>query len=103
MQYYAHREKMRTVGREDDVEKINRVALKMAREVATDTGTLMAGGVCNTNIYVPGDKEKEAEIRQMFTNQVLSKREREREGESMCAYTMIHSHKWERKRNNKTR
>ena len=61
---------MRQIGREDDLERINRIALKMAREVADDTGTLMAGGLCNTNIYVPDDKEVEKKVRTMFEEQV---------------------------------
>jgi methionine synthase I (cobalamin-dependent) len=61
---------MRQIGREDELENINRIALKMAREVADETGTLMAGGVCNTNIYVEGDKENHAKIRAMFEEQV---------------------------------
>ena len=61
---------MREIGREEDLEKVNRIALKMAREVADDTNTLMAGGVCNTNIYVEGDKECEDKIRAMFQEQV---------------------------------
>lgn len=69
-QYYTHREKMRQIGREEDLEKINRIALKIAREIADDTGTLMAGGLCNTNIYIAGDKEVETKIRAMFEEQV---------------------------------
>ena len=61
---------MRQIGREADLEKINRIALKMAREVADNTGTLMAGGICNTNIYVKGDKDSERRIRDMFEEQV---------------------------------
>ena len=70
LQYYTHREKMRQIGREDDLEKINRIALKMAREVADDTGTLMAGGVSNTNIYIEGDEVSHKKIRAMFEEQV---------------------------------
>lgn len=65
---------MRQIGCEEDLEKINRIALKMAREVADDSGTLMAGGISNTNIYVAGDKEAEAKIRAMFEEQVLATR-----------------------------
>ena len=72
LQYYTHREKMRQIGRENDLEKINRIALKIAREVADDTGTLMAGGISNTNIYVEGDKECKEKIRTMFSEQVYS-------------------------------
>ncbi len=62
---------MRQIDREEDLERINRVALKMAREVANSTGTLMAGGLCSSKIYhVSADKEKEDEIRAMFEEQV---------------------------------
>ncbi len=63
---------MRQIGREQDLEKINRTALKIAREVANDTGTLMAGGICNTNLYVEGNLESEDQIRTMFQEQVCS-------------------------------
>lgn len=61
---------MRQIGREQDLERINRIALKMAREVADDTGTLMAGGISNTNIFVEGNLEVEERIRAMFEEQV---------------------------------
>ena len=32
--YYAHREKLRVIGREDDLERINRRALEIAKEVS---------------------------------------------------------------------
>ncbi len=62
---------MRQIGREEDLEKINRIALKMARQVADETGTLMAGGISNTNIFVSGDEEKKKQIRDMFEEQVI--------------------------------
>src|SRR6266702_8477673 len=40
--YYAHREKLRIIGREKDLEKINRAALRIAANVARSTGTLLA-------------------------------------------------------------
>ena len=61
---------MRQIGREQDLERINHIALKMAREVADDTGTLMAGGISNTNIYVENSPEVEERIRAMFEEQV---------------------------------
>lgn len=61
---------MEEVGKSDESEKINRVALRIAREIATESGTLMAGGVCRTQLYVPGDKQIEAEIRAIYTEQV---------------------------------
>src|SRR6516162_7938947 len=51
--YYAHREKLKIIGREKDLERINREALRIARKVARSTGTLFAGNICNSNIYDP--------------------------------------------------
>ena len=65
-QYYAHREKLRLIGREDDLEKMNRQALKIARQVANETGTLMAGNICNTTLYSPGNAESEKACREIF-------------------------------------
>src|SRR4030095_7270911 len=49
--YYAHRAKLKIVGRERDLEKNNRTALRIAKKVARSTGTLLAGDICNTSIY----------------------------------------------------
>ncbi|XP_033739939.1 betaine--homocysteine S-methyltransferase 1-like [Pecten maximus] len=68
--YYGHREKLRTIGREDDLERLNRTALKIAREVADETGTLMAGGLCNTNIYDKDDVTTHDQVKAMFKEQV---------------------------------
>ena len=68
--YYAHREKLRIIGREGDLEPINRQALALAREVAEETGALLAGDICNTNVYEPGDPSSEREVRAMFEEQV---------------------------------
>lgn len=68
--YYAHREKLRIVGREHDLERMNRDALRIAREVAYDTGALFAGDICNTNIYEPGDARTVDASRAMFEEQV---------------------------------
>src|SRR6476660_2326054 len=58
--YYAHREKLRVIGKLDQVETMNRAALAIASSVATETGTLLAGNICNTNVFVPGDGETRA-------------------------------------------
>ena len=68
--YYAHREKLRIVGREDDLAPMNRQALAIAKEVAEETGTLFAGDICNTNVYSPGDDSAAATVRAMFDEQV---------------------------------
>ena len=67
--YYGHREKLRMVGKEDLLEPLNREALKIARKVAEDTGTLLAGDLSNTNVYV-GDEASGKTARDMFTEQV---------------------------------
>ena len=61
---------MRLIGREEDIERINRTALKIAREVAHKSGTLFAGGICLTNLYRAGDKSTEKKIEAMFEEQV---------------------------------
>ncbi|HTE62936.1 MAG TPA: homocysteine S-methyltransferase family protein [Solirubrobacteraceae bacterium] len=66
--YYAHREKLRLIGKEDLLEAINRQALALAREVARETGSLLAGDVCNTNVYT-GSASADA-VRGMFEEQV---------------------------------
>src|SRR5579885_3620729 len=68
--YYAHREKLRLIGREGELEPINRQALQIAGEVARGTGTLLAGNICNTNVYDPGDPGAIAAVRAMFEEQV---------------------------------
>jgi len=68
--YYAHREKLRVVGREHDLEPINRRALEIAKEIARESGTLLAGGICNTNVYDPSDAASHKAVRAMFEEQV---------------------------------
>ena len=68
--YYAHREKMRLIGREDELEPMNRQALRIAKDVAAETGALVAGNICNTNIYEPDDAAGQAKIRDLYAEQV---------------------------------
>src|SRR5215210_7450741 len=68
--YYAHREKLRIIGKEDALERINRQALALAKEVAEETGTLFAGDICNTNVYEPDDADAYQQARAMFEEQV---------------------------------
>ena len=51
--YYAHREKLKDVGRDGDLEEMNRQAVRIANEVAAEGGALVAGNICNTWSYDP--------------------------------------------------
>src|SRR5215208_7959301 len=66
--YYGHREKLRLIGKEDLLEPLNRDALEIAARVARETGTLLAGNLCNTNVFGPED-EARATVRAMFEEQ----------------------------------
>jgi betaine-homocysteine S-methyltransferase len=68
--YYSHREKLRLIGREKDLEPMNRMALKIAKKVAKDTDALFAGNICNTTAYVPDDKATHKAVRKMFDEQL---------------------------------
>ncbi|XP_041462175.1 betaine--homocysteine S-methyltransferase 1-like [Lytechinus variegatus] len=69
--YYAHREKLALIDREKDIEKMNRTALRIAREVADKTGTLVAGDICNTNAFDPKDPTCREKVKNMFKEQIL--------------------------------
>jgi betaine-homocysteine S-methyltransferase len=60
--YYAHREKLKTVGREDDLEAMNRQAVRLARKVAQEGDALTAGNICNTWAYDPDDHEQSKKV-----------------------------------------
>jgi betaine-homocysteine S-methyltransferase len=68
--YYAHRAKLRIIGREKDLTSINRTALRLAKKVARETGTLFAGDICNTSVYAPEDPKSHKDARRMFDEQV---------------------------------
>lgn len=69
--YYGHREKLRAVGREDDLEALNRQAIRLAREVAEEGDALVAGNICNTWVFDPDDPAGSgALVREMYREQV---------------------------------
>jgi methionine synthase I (cobalamin-dependent) len=69
--YYGHREKLRMIGRENDLEPLNRNALELAREAADEGGALLAGNICNTWAYDPDDSEGSGDVvREMYREQV---------------------------------
>ena len=67
--YYAHREKLKIIDKEHLLEDMNRGALSIAKEVADETGALLAGDICNTNVFVGDDASRKA-VREMFEEQV---------------------------------
>ncbi len=67
--YYAHREKLRLIGKEHLLEEMNRQALTIAKTVAAETGGLFAGDICNTNVFT-GDDASRRNVRAMFEEQV---------------------------------
>ena len=67
--YYAHREKLRLIGKEHVLESINRQGLSIAKEVAGENDAFLAGDICNTNVFAPDGDSREA-VRAMFEEQV---------------------------------
>jgi len=69
--YYAHREKLRVIGREKDLEAMNKQALRIVKEIAKEGDALVAGNICNTWAYDPSDKVRTSKIvREMYEEQV---------------------------------
>lgn len=68
--YYGHREKLRVVGKDGLLEPLNRQALQLARDVADANRSLVAGNVCNTNIFNPKERDTRRQVREMFAEQV---------------------------------
>jgi betaine-homocysteine S-methyltransferase len=69
--YYAHREKLRTIGREGELETMNRKAIRLAREVAAEDDALVAGNINNTWVYDPKNAEESSRlVRETYEEQV---------------------------------
>ena len=68
--YYAHKEKLKDIGMEGALEKINKDAVHIAREVADEYGLMVAGNLCNTWVYDPYDKLTHSETRKQFEEQI---------------------------------
>lgn len=62
---------MRLIGREHQIEELNRKALDIAKKVAAEGNALFAGNLSNTNIYNPADEDSIEQTKQMFEEQVL--------------------------------
>ena len=69
--YYTNRSRLKDIGREADLETVNRRAVRLAREVAAETDALVAGNLCDTWSY---DRANPAEsdriIRAMYSEQL---------------------------------
>jgi betaine-homocysteine S-methyltransferase len=69
--YYAHREKLRDVGRAGDLEQMNRHAVRIANEIAAEGGALVAGNICNTWCYDPANPKTSGEVvREQYREQL---------------------------------
>ncbi len=71
--YYGHREKLRIIGREHLLEPLQKNALSIAQSVAASVDgerPLVAGNICNTNIWDPADRKTEGQVAAMFDEQV---------------------------------
>jgi betaine-homocysteine S-methyltransferase len=69
--YYAHREKLKDVGRDGDLEEMNRQAVRIANEIAAEGDALVAGNICNTWSYDPQDPHRSgAVVRAQYEEQL---------------------------------
>ena len=69
--YYGHEEKLRMIGREGDLEALNRQAVRLAVDAARDGDALVAGNICNTWAYDPGDAAASSRrVQRMYHDQV---------------------------------
>lgn len=69
--YYAHRSKLKSIGKEDQLEKLNLRSIALAREAAEETGAWVAGNLSNTWEYDGSEPEKSGKIVQsIFQEQV---------------------------------
>ena len=71
--YYGHREKLRIIGKEHLLESLQKNALQIAKDAASeykDLDLMVCGDVANTNIYDPNDKQSIIECQKMYEEQV---------------------------------
>jgi betaine-homocysteine S-methyltransferase len=69
--YYAHRDKLADVGRAGELERLNREAVRLAKEVAREGEALVAGNICNTWSYDPANpKASGAVVRAQYEEQL---------------------------------
>ena len=70
MTFYASDDKLATVGLEGKVDDINRNAVQIARQVASEGDALVAGNLCLTWAYDPEDASSHDHVRALFDRQL---------------------------------
>jgi betaine-homocysteine S-methyltransferase len=70
MTFYASDDKLATVGMRGKVDDINRNAVKIAREVASEGGALVAGNLSLTWAYLPEDATSPDRVRALLDRQL---------------------------------
>ena len=70
MTFYASDDKLATVGLEGSVDEINRTAVRVAREVASEGDALVAGNLSLTWAYDPADAASPDHVRALFDRQL---------------------------------
>jgi betaine-homocysteine S-methyltransferase len=68
--FYASEEKLATVGLGDRVDEINRAAVAIARQVASEGDALVAGNLSLTWAYDPADPKSADRVRELFDRQL---------------------------------
>ena len=53
-----------------DLESLNRKALEIAKSIASETGALFAGNICNSHVFEPDDRATHDVTRAMFHEQL---------------------------------
>jgi betaine-homocysteine S-methyltransferase len=68
--FYATEDKLATVGLEGRMDAMNRAAVRIAREVASEGDVLVAGNLSETWAYDPDDPSSHRHVREMFDRQL---------------------------------
>ncbi len=68
--FYASKEKLATTGHGGQVEAINRAAVRLAREAASGTDTLVAANISLTWMYDPKERASPNRVRRLFDQQL---------------------------------
>ena len=74
--YNGHREKLKLLGQEHLLEPLNRAAMSIAREAASEQRAAqsrdiyVAGNISNSNIFDPTDESSKSAVRQMYREMI---------------------------------